>query len=117
MPVAQLSTLGIAASRFVVMSLLKYDPLIGSGSQVSAASVIPRRQASWSAASIADDLLVVAHKNQRVFFYKFFRVHICTSLIAMPNKSPEPTGSGAFSCPRRFSFIHIISCRWLSFLR
>ena len=33
------------------------------------------------------------------------------------NKSPEPTGSGAFSCPRRFSFIHIISCRWLSLPR
>jgi hypothetical protein len=33
------------------------------------------------------------------------------------NKSPEPTGIVAAVYPRRSQWFHIVSCRWLSFLR
>jgi hypothetical protein len=36
---------------------------------------------------------------------------------SQPNKSPEPTGVGAFFLPRRFPWFHVFSRPWLSFLR
>ena len=44
----------------------------------------------------------------------FMFFHICMSLIAMPNKSPEPTAVGA--C-RSAIAVHVAGRRWLSFHR
>ena len=41
-------------------------------------------------------------------------VHFCMSLIAMPNKSPEPTAVGAVSSAVA---VRAASRRWLSFFR
>jgi hypothetical protein len=46
------------------------------------------------------------------FTEKFF--HICMSLIAMPNKTLEPTAVGVV---RSAIAVHVVSRRWLSFRR
>jgi hypothetical protein len=47
-------------------------------------------------------------------YFDFGFHFICMSLIALPNKTPEPTAVGA---GRSAIAVHVAGRRWLSFLR